>query len=204
MEVDLFALSARERYAWMISSVVPRPIALVSTLSSAGVANLAPFSFFNGVTASPPIISLAISSKRHGVLKDTVRNVRGSGELVVNVVSESMAEPMVLCSGEWEPEESEFALSGLTPLASKLVEPPRVAESPLSMECRLMQIVPVGEPEVSLILAEVVLLHVDERILTNGLPDPAKLRPLARLGGSGYAQLGELLEIQRPDVGRGK
>lgn len=201
MIIEFETLRHRDRYAWMIASIVPRPIAFVSTISSDGIVNLAPFSYFNGVSASPPIVSIAIGSKRGGVLKDTLRNIESTNELVVNIVTESMAEAMVKCSGEWPSDVNEFDISGLTPLPSIRVRPPRVAESPLSMECRLVQIVRVGEPSTAIVLAEVQLMHADESVLTNGLPDPEKLRPLARLGGDLYASLGEFRSIPRPVIG---
>ncbi len=200
MIIDFRTLPPRDRYRWMIASVVPRPIAFVSTISNEGQTNLAPFSYFNGVSSDPPVVSIAIGTKAGGVVKDTLRNIEQNGELVINIVSEEIAEPMVLCSGEWPSEQSEFDLSGLTAVPSQLVKPPRVGESPLSLECRLLQVVKVGEPATSLVLASVLMLHVDDEMLVDGLPDPARLRPLARLGGNSYARLGELFEISRPRV----
>ncbi len=204
-------LTTRERYALMIASILPRPIAFVSTLSRDGVENLAPFSFFNGVCASPPLVSLAIARKARGVAKDTFRNIEDTGELVVNLVTEAMAERMVVASGDWPPEVSEFDRAGFGRAPSSVVKPPRVLESPLSMECRLHTIVPVGAPlategggEVSgtaLILAEILVMHVDDAVLGDrGLPDPDKLKPLARLGGLGYAGISAVRNIARPEV----
>lgn len=198
MRVDLERLPPRERYAWMIASIVPRPIAFVSTVSPSGATNLAPFSYFNGVSSTPPVVSIAIGRKRGGVKKDTLRNIEETGELVVNLVSIDLAEPMVRCSGEYPPEQSEFDVSGLTPVASDLVRPPRVKESPLSMECRSLQLVPVGSDPTVIVLAEILRLHVSDDALSDGLPDPDKLRPLARLGGELYAPLGVLRKIARP------
>lgn len=195
-------LSTRERYQFLISSIVPRPVAFVSTIDGSGVSNLAPFSYFNGVSSSPPVVSIAIGPKSRETRKDTLRNIEGNGELVINVVSEAIAEQMVLCSGEWPPEQSEFDISGLTPLPSSIVRPPRVAECHISFECRAVQIVPVGNPPTGLVLAEILLIHADENVLTDGVPDPRKLRPLARLGGTLYASLGEILSIPRPDVSK--
>lgn len=196
--VEFESLPRRDRYQWMIRSIIPRPIALVSTLSESGTLNLAPFSFFNGVSADPPIVSLAIASRR-GRLKDTVANVRHRRELVVNLVTEQMLDPMVIASGEWEPEVDEFALSRLHPVQSDLVAPPRVSESPLSFECRLESIVEIGDGAASIILARIVGLHVDEAIIRDGFPAPDLLQPIARLGGGAYATLGTLLDRARPD-----
>lgn len=199
MEIDLNRLATRERYAWMIGTILPRPIAFVSTVSPEDVPNLAPFSYFNGVSSTPPILSVAVGPKRDGVQKDTVRNVEATGELVVNVVTEAFGEAMVKTASDWAADVSEFDVSGLTPVASRLVRPFRVGESPVSFECRVVKIVKVGREgfETSLILAEVLLLHVADEVLRNGLPDAEKIRPLARLGGDLYAGIGPVRAITR-------
>jgi flavin reductase (DIM6/NTAB) family NADH-FMN oxidoreductase RutF len=196
--LDLQTLPARDRYRWLISSIIPRPIAFVSTISPAGIHNLAPFSYFNGVSSRPPVISIAIGVKRDGTPKDSLRNIESNGELVVNIVNETIARPMVLTSGEYPYEESEFDLSGLTPVPSTVVAPPRVEECPIQMECRLVQVVRVGADPIGLVLAEVIVMHVGEEVITDGLIDPRKLNPVSRLGGNMYATLGELFEIARP------
>lgn len=196
--IDFTAISARERYKWLISSVVPRPIAFISTVSPSGVYNLAPFSYFNGVSSRPPVVSVAIGVKRDGSPKDTLRNVEATGEMVINIVSETLAQPVVITSGEYEYEESEFGVSGLTPLASTVVKAPRVAECPIQMECRLLQVVRIGDDPIGLVLAQVELVHVDESVITDGAIDARKLKPLARLGGHLYGTLGALVEIVRP------
>ncbi len=200
MDIDLTSLSTRERYAWMIGSILPRPIAFVSTISPGGVVNLAPFSYFNGVSSTPPVLSVAIGPKRSGVQKDTIRNIEATGEFVVNIVTEAIGEAMVKTSGDYAPDVSEFDVSGLTRVPSSVVRPPRVAECPIAFECRVHQIVKVGPAgfETSLVLGSVVSLHVDESVVTSGAPDPGKIRPLARLGGNLYAGLGPLRAIERP------
>jgi flavin reductase (DIM6/NTAB) family NADH-FMN oxidoreductase RutF len=202
MEIDLNRLATRERYAWMIGAILPRPIAFVSTISPEDVPNLAPFSYFNGVSSTPPILSVAVGPKRDGVQKDTVRNVEATGELVVNVVTEAFGEAMVKTASDWAADVSEFDVSGLTPVASRLVRPFRVGESPVSFECRVVKIVKVGREgfETSLILAEVLLLHVADEVLRNGLPDAEKIRPLARLGGDLYAGIGPVRAIPRFEI----
>lgn len=201
MIIDLGPLPTRERYAWMTATVLPRPIAFVSTVSLDGVVNLAPFSFFNGVSSTPPVLSVAIGPKRGGVSKDTIRNIEATGELVINVVPRAIAELMVKTSGDYAPDVSEFDISGLTRVPSRLVRPPRVGECPIAFECRCLQVVKVGAPDMAtaLVLAEVVLLHVADDVLTDGRVDPRKVDPVARLGGSLYATLGEVWEIQRPE-----
>lgn len=182
----------------MISSVIPRPIALVSTIAADGITNLTPFSWFNGVSADPPIVSLAIGTKRRGAAKDTVNNLRAVGELVIHLVTETMLDPIVVASGEWPAEVDEFEVSRLTPVASKHVRPPRVAESPLAMECLLEQIVAVSDT--SLVLARVIGIEVDERVLRDGMPAPDLLAPVSRLGGELYATLGTLVARRRPSI----
>lgn len=201
MIIDLGPLATRERYAWMTATVLPRPIAFVSTVSPEGIVNLAPFSYFNGVSSTPPVLSVAIGPKRGGVRKDTIRNIEATGELVINVVPRAIAELMVKTSGDYAPEVSEFDVSGLTRVPSQLVRPPRVGECPIAFECRCLQVVKVGAPDMatSLVLAEVVLLHVSDDVLTDGRIDPRKVDPVARLGASLYATLGEVWEIARPD-----
>lgn len=197
---DFNALPARERYAMMIASIIPRPIAFVSTISPRGITNLAPFSFFNGVSSRPPIVTVAIGVKRDGTPKDSLRNIEATRELVINIVNSAIASPMVQTSGEYAYEESEFDVTGFTPLPSQRVAPPRVAESPIQMECTLEQIVPVGDDPIGLVLARIQLLHVSDDVLTNGRPDARKVDPLARLGGNLYSTLGELIDIARPKV----
>jgi len=200
MQIDLKLVPTRERYAWMTATILPRPIAFVSTVSPGGVVNLAPFSYFNGVSSTPPVLSIAVGPKRGGVQKDTIRNVEATGELVVNIVPRRIAEAMVKTAGEYGPEVSGFAAPGLHLLPSQIVRPPRVGECPIAFECRCIQVVKVGPPELttSLILAEVVLLHVDDAALTDGRVDARKIDPVARLGGTEYATLGEVWEIVRP------
>jgi len=198
--IDPSKLTARERYKWMIASIVPRPIAFVSTVSPDGDVNLAPFSYFCGIASTPPVLAISVGPRRNGERKDTLRNVESTGEMVVSLVTEELAQPMVLTSGEWPEGRNEFEIAGLSPAPSDLVRPPRVAESPLAIECRVLQRVPVGDDPSWIVLGEVLRIHVRDDVLTNGMPDPKKLRPLARLGGDLYAHLGEILEIPRPRV----
>lgn len=195
MILDPTALTRRDLYAHMIGLIVPRPIAFVSSVSRDGRLNLAPFSFFNGVTSKPPLISISIQSRR-GAPKDTLVNVRDTGEFVVNVVDEPLLERMVRTSGEWPPEADEFALAGLTPAPSEVVRVPRVAESPACFECRLHREVELGDS--ALVIGEILRIHVADRLFTDGRVDPEKLRPVGRLGGDGYTLLGELRHVARP------
>ena len=199
MTIDFEKIPARERYRWMVASIVPRPIAFVSSISPNGITNLAPFSFFNGVCSDPPVITIAVTHHR-GHEKDTLRNIEATKEFVVNIVGEDIAEKMVQCSGEYPYETSEFEIAGFTPVPSDRVAPPRVAECHIAMECTLLQVVRVGDPATGVVLGKIELLHADDEILTDGTPDPEKLRPFARLGADLYSSLGELRRIPRPVV----
>ncbi|MHC4607571.1 MAG: flavin reductase family protein [Planctomycetota bacterium] len=199
MKVDFRELDPKDRYGWMSTSIVPRPIAFVSTVSKAGVTNVAPFSFFSGLGSNPPYVVVSVGRKAGGVKKDTYRNAEETGELVVNVVSEELAEKMVQAAGNYPPDRSEFDACGLTAVPSDLVKPPRVGESPVALECRVVRLESVeeGKPE-TLIVAEILCAHAKDEMLTDGLPDPKKVKPLARLGGDLYAPLGDLIRIARP------
>jgi flavin reductase (DIM6/NTAB) family NADH-FMN oxidoreductase RutF len=199
------SMPTRDFYRFMISAIVPRPVAWVSTLSASGVANLAPFSYFNGVTSRPPMISLGIGSRRWDgglVRKDTLRNIEDTKEFVVHVTTESLAEVSNRSAAELPPDVSEIAELGLTAVASTKVKPPRILESPVAMECVLHQIVPLGDPPVAgLVLGIVVLAHVEEAVWNpeSGAVDVKKLRPVSRLGGDWWAPVGEPFRLDRPD-----
>lgn len=185
----------------MVGAIVPRPIAFVSTTSAEGVRNLAPFSFFTGICANPPVICFAPTIRgTDGTRKDTLRNIEAVPEFVVSVVSEEFAEKMNLCSAEVPPEVDEFELSGLTPVASDLVKPPRVAESHISMECRLVQIVEVSAKPLggSLVIGEVLRFHVDDGLIENYKIDPEKLHAIGRMGGATYTRTTDRFDLERP------
>jgi len=199
MQIDPRDLAARAAYPLFISTIVPRPIAWVSTVSPDGRPNLAPFSFFMGVTSDPPTLAVAIG-RRRGEPKDTARNIEAGGEFVVNVVTTDLAAAMVLTSADFPPTVSEFAAAGLTPLPSVRVRPPRVAESPLHMECRLERLVPIGRSATTLAIAEVVLFHIADELWTGQGVDVARLKPLGRLGGTLYAPVERTISIPRPEI----
>jgi flavin reductase (DIM6/NTAB) family NADH-FMN oxidoreductase RutF len=199
MKIDPQALSRRDAYWLMISSIVPRPIAWVSTVSADGLANLAPFSYFMGVASDPPTLAIAIG-RRAGALKDTARNIRETGEFVVNVVNQPLAEVMVRTSADVAPEVDEFEACGLTKLAADHVRPPRVAESPVAMECRLTHLLEVGAGRTQLVIGEVVCFHVDDALWSGRHVDVERLAPLGRLGGALYAPITVTREMQRPAV----
>jgi flavin reductase (DIM6/NTAB) family NADH-FMN oxidoreductase RutF len=191
----------RDVYRLMTAMIVPRPIAFVSSLSREGVRNLAPFSFFTAVSANPPVVCFSPMIRgADASRKDTLLNIEATGEFVVNIVSEEIARQMNACSADVPPEVDEFTLSGLTPVPSETVAPPRVLESKASMECRLLQVVHVSPLPLggSLVLGEVLLFHVDDRLFDNGRLDPRALHPIGRMGGSTYVRTTDTFEMPRP------
>jgi len=195
ISIDPDALDRRGLYDLLTSCILPRPIAWVTSQSPDGVCNAAPFSFFNGVSSQPPIISVAIGLRR-GNKKDTLSNIEATGEFVVNVVDASMGQAMVDTSIEHPPEVDELEVVGLETEPSEVVTPPRIKGVPVAMECRLVQSVEVGGGVSTLVLGEVVRFHVREGIQhDDGRVDPTKWTPLGRLGGQGYSAVTEILEI---------
>ena len=201
MEIDFSELSPGRAYRFLISAVVPRPIAIVSTLSPDGVRNLAPFSYYMGVGPRPPTIAISIQ-RRAGHHKDTARNILSTREFVVNASTEDLAQAVNRASGDYAPSFDEFELAGLTPIASRRVSPPRVAESPVQMECRLHASLDIGEaPWIStLVVGEILLAHVRDDLWDEAMIPADRLRPLARLGANLYSGLGEILAMDRPQV----
>jgi flavin reductase (DIM6/NTAB) family NADH-FMN oxidoreductase RutF len=193
--------SSAEIYRLMIGAIVPRPIAFVSSIDANGILNLAPFSFFTACSANPPVVCFSpIVRAGPQPLKDTLRNIQATGEFVVNIVSEEFAGQMNASSAEVPPEVDEFKLSGLTPLASDLVRPPRVAESHVQMECRLRQIITISEKPQGgyLVLGDVLRFHIDEAVLDGDKIDPDRLRAIGRMGGPTYARTRDRFDMLRP------
>lgn len=201
MTIDPCNHDPRSIYKLMTGSIVPRPIALVSSLSADGNRNLAPFSFFAGVSADPPVICFCpMVRSSDGRKKDTLHNIESTREFVVNVVSEEIVGQMNLCSGEYPPEVDEFALSHLTPVESDLVRPPRVGEARVSMECTLRQIISVSEKPLgaSIVLGEILRFHVQDALFDNFKIDPDQLRAVGRMGGPTYTRTGDRFNLERP------
>jgi flavin reductase (DIM6/NTAB) family NADH-FMN oxidoreductase RutF len=192
----------REFYRILISTVAPRPIAWVSTLHD-GRLNLAPFSFFNAVSAKPPMLAFCPSLRvvdGHSVPKDTLRNIRETQEFVVNVVTFAVAEAMNVTSGEYDSLVDEFALAKLTTRPSQVVRPPQVAESPVSFECKLNRIIDFGTeaPSGSLVIGEIVSIHLEDNVLKDGRLDPDSLDLIGRMGGMQYSRTTERFDLKRP------
>jgi len=200
--------SGKDIYKMMIGLVVPRPIAFVSTVSVEGVRNLAPFSFYNAICGAPPVVCFSIAVRapkpEAGLLaiKDTLRNIRETGEFVINVVTENIAEGMNAAAAEVPAHVDEFAMAGLTPLASEVVQAPRVAEARAQMECRLLQVVPVGRVDegegATLVIGQVVRFHVRKGIFEKFRIDPDKLQAVGRMAGNSYIRTREHFELIRP------
>lgn len=196
MEIDPKTLSPREAYHLLISLVVPRPIAWVSTLDAQGRANLAPFSFFGGVTSHPPTVMVSVG-RRKGEPKDTAANLLATREAVVHLPHRPLAEAMVRTSTEAAPEVDEFDLAGLAKAPAERVAPPRVADAAIALECTLEQHLEVGDGPNDVFLLEVVHIHLADEVAVDGKADPALLKAVGRLGGSLYCDTAEPFEITR-------
>ena len=190
-----------ETHKLMIGSIVPRPIALVSTTSNNGINNLAPFSYFNGVCSKPPTIMFAPARRGwDGQEKDTLINIRNTKEFSINIVSEDIGEKMVKCSTDYEKEVDEYSKSGLSPLSSKKIKPPIVSESKISLECILNQIVQIGKEDAGsgfIVIGTIVLFHIDDEVYDNGRIILDKLQPLGRVAGNGYVRSTNAFDIVR-------
>ena len=203
LSLDPSKLDLTATYKLMVGGVLPRPIAFVTTLNANASVNLAPFSYFNAVSSNPPAIMFAIARKPNGDKKDTLLNIERTGEFVVNSVSEWMAHPMNHCSAEYPYGVSELEKVGLTSLASDVVAPPRVKESPFHMECKVYSSLNVGHGDAgssTVIIGEVVRFHIHKPAYLNGRIVVDEMKPLSRLGGFAYGTLGDIFEIPRPSI----
>ncbi len=200
MLFDFAAISAKDRYKLLVSTVVPRPIAWIVSQDLRGQLNAAPFSFFNAFAGDPPVVGIGIGSHEHVRPKDTRRNIRDTKQFVVNLVSEETAEAMNITAIEFEHGIDELSQAGLTAVPSVHVKPPRIAESPVSMECELLQIVELG-PESGLVLGRVLAMHVREEFVIDPAKhhiDTPKLKLIGRMHGSGwYVRTSDLFSMDR-------
>ena len=202
MQLDFSAINARDAYRWMIHTILPRPIAWVSTMSPDGRTNLAPFSFFQGVTANLPTLMFVPVNDRLGSKKDTVRNIELLPEFVVNLVSMELGEAMNQTSATLPYGESEFSRFGIRSTASQRIRPPRVAEAPVAFECSLDRIVQIGEGPLAanVVFGRILFAHIRDDVLgENGLPESSKLKLIGRMGGNSYATTGDTFSMNRPD-----
>lgn len=201
MILDVARADVLDVYRLLTGAVAPRPIAWATTISPAGVVNLAPFSFYNAFGANPPVVVFSPTLRRNGQKKDTLRNVEANGEFVLNAAVESLAEAMNRTSAELPYDESEVDATGLEMTPSLRVRPPRVAASPIHFECKVLQIVPVGSGAISanLVIGEILVMHVNDEVLDDrGRIDPRKLKTIARLGDDWYCRTTDLFEMHRP------
>jgi flavin reductase (DIM6/NTAB) family NADH-FMN oxidoreductase RutF len=199
MEFDFATLPPKDRYRLLIGSVVPRPIALVTTRDEKGVPNAAPFSFFNCFSHDPAIVALGMELRAEGGLKDTVRIIRATREFVVNLVSEEIAERMNICAVDFPEGMNELTEADLTAVPASVVKPPRIKESPVNMECKLIEELRFGEDgKRSIVLGEVLRFHIHDEVLTpRGHIDLNQMKPVGRLAGSGYIRLSDRFDIKR-------
>ncbi|MEH7418742.1 flavin reductase family protein [Neobacillus drentensis] len=200
LSIDPATLSERENYKFLIGSIIPRPIAFVTSISKEGVLNGAPFSYFNIVSSNPPMISISIQRSAGGQ-KDTARNIKESKEYVVHIVDEQNVEKINKTAASLPPNESEIELAHLTPVDSVKISVPGVKEAKIRMECLLEHSLELGgldTPGCDLIIGKVVQFHIENDIYENGRIDPRGLAAVSRLAGNNYAKIGEIFEIERP------
>lgn len=200
LSIDPASLSERENYKFLIGSIIPRPIAFVTTSSKDGVLNGAPFSYFNIVSSNPPMISLSIQ-RPSGRQKDTARNIIESKEFVVHIVDEQNVEKINKTAANLPPEESEIELAHLSPVESVKISVPGIKEAKIRMECSLEHSLELGGTETlgcDFIIGKVVQFHIEEDIYENGRINPRGLAAVSRLAGNYYAKIGEIFDIERP------
>jgi flavin reductase (DIM6/NTAB) family NADH-FMN oxidoreductase RutF len=192
---DFTRLSPRERYKILIGTVVPRPIALVTTASPEGRANAAPFSFFNCLSADPAIVALGVEVKADGAAKDTGRNIRATGCFTVNIVSDALVEAMNICAVPFGPEVDELERAGLDVIPGTAVASPRIALAPAALECRLHSFLEIGSSR-EITLGEVVQAHIRADAVNDQLHiDPRLIDAVGRMGGHGYASTRDYFDL---------
>lgn len=199
VEFDFRTLSARERYKLMIGTIVPRPIALVTTVDAQGRVNAAPFSFFNCLSADPPIVALGIENHPDMRFKDTAANIRVTEVFTVNIVSRGIAEAMHVCAAGFPPEVDELAVAGLTAVNGTVIAAPRILEAPASFECRRHTTLSIGKSR-EIVLGDIVYAHYRPEVVDRErlLVDPAALDAIARLGGDTCTTIRDRFEMKTP------
>ena len=199
MRIDPSRLDDDNAHRLLKGCVVPRPIAWISTVGENGINNVAPFSCFTFVATKPPMIAVSIA-RRDGEKKDTLRNIEFCGEFVVNIVTESHALAVNTTSSDYPPTVSEFEKAGITAVPAEIVKAPRISESPIQMECRMEYILTLGESNHSLVIAKVLLFHIDDALYMDGEIQESLLRPLARLADEQYGHIGKIFNLPRRGV----
>lgn len=199
--IDPASQTERENYKLMTGIIIPRPIAFVTTLSKNGVINAAPFSYFNIVTADPPMVSVSIQ-RRNGIAKDTSRNAKDIGSFVIHVTDEENVGLANQTAADLLPDESEVELAKLTVVSSQKIKVPGIKEAKIRMECELDATIPLGgsktNPSCDLIIGRVVCFHIENRLYENGRIDARLLQPVGRLAGKNYGKIGEIFSLERP------
>lgn len=199
MEISISQIERQDKYKLLIGCVVPRPIAWITSINEAGLVNVAPFSYFNVACIDPMMVSVAVARKPGQVMKDTSRNIAATREFVINMVDASNVEAVNQSSADYPSTISEVEAIGLTKAPSVLVKPPRLQESRIHFECRLHNIITLGDPAASdLIIAEVVHVHVDDSLYHQGRIDIEQFAPVSRLAGHSYGMIGEIFDRPRP------
>ncbi len=200
MHFDPSVLDQSAVYKLLTGTVIPRPIGWISSISKEGAINLAPFSFFNAVGEDPPHVMFS-TVRPNNTNKDTLNNVLETGEFVVNLVTEELVEKMNLTSASVPPDQNEFELAQLTPAPSLIIKAPRVLESPVAMECKVVHHYSLEDHQhggATIVIGRVVMFHIDETILSDNYRINMDVyRPVARLAGSNYSKLGEIFSIKR-------
>ncbi|MCX7760564.1 MAG: flavin reductase family protein [Hydrogenothermaceae bacterium] len=185
MEFDVKELTSEHIYKLMVSSIVPRPIAWISTVSKDGVFNIAPFSFYNGITSEPPLVVVSIGKKDSGVKKDTWKNIDEVGDFVINLVTYDLIEKMNITATAFDENVDEFIEAGLTPVPSIDVKAPRIKESPVNIECKKHMIIDIAD--MGVVIGEIVRFHIDDNLINEkGYIDNRKLKIVGRMGGADY------------------
>ena len=199
--IDPKQLTERDNYKFLIGSIIPRPIAFVTSQSEEGVVNGAPFSFFNIVSSNPPMISVSVQ-RPSGRVKDTARNIKAKKEFVVHIVDTDNVDKINETAANLPPEESEIMKAGLTLVESKIISVPGIKEAKIRFECVLEQALELGgegdQPGCDLIIAKVVQFHIEETLYEDGRIDPHELGAVSRLAGNDYAKIGDIFTIERP------
>jgi flavin reductase (DIM6/NTAB) family NADH-FMN oxidoreductase RutF len=207
ISIDPSKQTDSENYKLLIGSIIPRPIALVTTLSHEGVLNAAPFSYFSIIASHPPLISISVQRKQR-VMKDTARNAIEKGSFVVHITDESMIQKVNETAANLAPNESEVERAGFTPIASEVIDVPGLQEAKIRMECLLERAIELGgsvgedgelQPACDLLIGRVVRFHFAEEVYEQGHINPDKLNPLSRLAGNDYAVLGTRISLERPE-----
>lgn len=202
LKIDPKAISERDNYKLLIGSVIPRPIAFVTSLSEENVVNAAPFSFFNIVSSNPPMLSVSIQRK-NGEMKDTARNIKATKQFVIHIVDNSTVEEINKTAANLQADESEIDLTSLTLVPSSEINVPAVKESKIRFECELVQAIELDDSEqkqvgCDLIIGRIVTYHFDESVYEDGKINPHSLNAISRLAGNDYAKIGDIFTIERP------